>query len=159
MLMSHFRDIFAHTPEICYPAAGFEILNPPEQVVIDDSEFFTTTFRKSDNVTGTRDERGYWSWTADGNWYAPEDERGPVRRRPTPCTSCMSSPRCRTRRAPAATRTSAATSFGRLMPVVKTSLRPGFDDGRTDSQRRRRGDSGGPAEPPPAAKQRAAPAT
>ncbi len=76
LMCAHFRDIFSHTPEICYPAAGFETLNPPEQVVIDDSEFFTTTFRKSDTVSGTRDERGYWSWSADGKWYAPEDQRG-----------------------------------------------------------------------------------
>ena len=25
--------------------------------------------------TGTQDERGYWSWTSDGNWLAPKNER------------------------------------------------------------------------------------
>jgi hypothetical protein len=75
LMCARFTDIFAHSPDRCYPAAGFEMLNPPEQVVIDDSEWFTTTFRKTDQVTGTHDERGYWSWTADGKWYAPDNER------------------------------------------------------------------------------------
>ena len=75
LMCARFRDVFFHSPDRCYPAAGFEILNPPQQVVIDDSQFFTTTFRKSDPTAGTRDERGYWTWSADGNWSAPTNER------------------------------------------------------------------------------------
>ncbi len=75
LMCARFRDIFYHSPDKCYPAAGFEMLNPPQQRVIDGAEFFTTTFRKTDPATGTHDERGYWTWTADGRWLAPKDER------------------------------------------------------------------------------------
>jgi hypothetical protein len=75
LMCARFRDIFYHSPDLCYPAAGFEMLNPPQQVVIDEAEFFTTTFRKTDPATGTHDERGYWTWTADGRWSAPSNAR------------------------------------------------------------------------------------
>jgi len=75
LMCARFRDIFSHSPDRCYPAAGFEMLNPPEQVIIDEAQFFTTTFRKSDPTTGTHDERGYWTWTSDGKWLAPSNER------------------------------------------------------------------------------------
>jgi hypothetical protein len=51
------------------------MLNQPQQEVIGDAQFFTTTFRKTDPATGTHDERGYWTWTADGKWSAPTNER------------------------------------------------------------------------------------
>ena len=75
LMCARFRDIFYHSPDKCYPAAGFEMLNPPQQEVIDDAVFFTTTFRKTDPATGTHDERGYWSWTSNGKWLAPTNER------------------------------------------------------------------------------------
>jgi hypothetical protein len=75
LMCARFRQIFSHSPDLCYPAAGFEMMNPPQQEVIDNAEFFTTTFRKSDPVTGTHDERGYWTWTSDGKWQAPKNER------------------------------------------------------------------------------------
>lgn len=75
LMCARFRDIFYHSPDRCYPAAGFEMLNPPQQDVIGDAQFFTTTFRKSDAATGTHDERGYWAWTSDGRWLAPTNER------------------------------------------------------------------------------------
>ncbi len=79
IMCARFRDVFYHTPDRCYPAAGFEMLSEPQHEVIvlsngKDAEFFTTTFRKSE-VTGTHEERGYWSWTADGTWKAPSQEK------------------------------------------------------------------------------------
>ncbi len=78
LMCARFRDIFYHTPERCYPAAGFELLSQPQREVFDingkEAQFFTTTFRKSE-PTGTHEERGYWSWTVDGNWLAPTNEK------------------------------------------------------------------------------------
>lgn len=79
IMCARFRDIFYHTPDRCYPAAGFEMLNEPQREVIDlagggEAQFFTTTFRKSE-PTGTHEERGFWSWSADGEWLAPSNEK------------------------------------------------------------------------------------
>lgn len=73
------RDVFYHTPERCYPAAGFDMQAEPVQEVIETSdgkpaEFFTATFTKSE-PTGTHSERGYWSWSGDGTWLAPKNHK------------------------------------------------------------------------------------
>jgi EpsI family protein len=72
------RDIFYHTPERCYPAAGFDMQGEPQQEVLEigntTAEFFTTSFLKSE-PTGTHAERGYWSWTGDGKWIAPRNPK------------------------------------------------------------------------------------
>jgi hypothetical protein len=71
-------DIFHHTPDRCYPAAGFDMQGEPQKEVFEvgdgKAEFFTTTFLKSE-PSGTHRERGYWSWTADGEWIAPRNPR------------------------------------------------------------------------------------
>ncbi|MEX0678964.1 MAG: exosortase-associated EpsI family protein [Pirellulales bacterium] len=78
MMCARFRDVFYHTPDRCYPAAGFEMQSEPQHQVFDinnkEAQFFTTTFLKSE-PTGTHAERGYWSWTADGTWLAPTNEK------------------------------------------------------------------------------------
>ncbi len=74
LMCARFRDVFYHTPDRCYPAAGFEMQSQPQREVIDDSQFFTTTFLKSE-PTGTHAERGYWSWSVDGEWLAPTNEK------------------------------------------------------------------------------------
>jgi len=153
LMCAHFRDIFSHTPEICYPAAGFEILNPPEQVVIDDSEFFTTTFRKSDNVNGTRDERGYWSWSADGKWYAPEDERGRFagERALYKLYVFTTVP---TREGARSDKDISSDFIRAFMPAVQTALRPGFER----VERIRKGEEVADAELTPAAPAKSEPA-
>ena len=74
LMCARFRDVFYHTPDRCYPAAGFEMQSQPQRDVIDGAHFFTTTFLKSE-PTGTHAERGYWSWSADGEWLAPTNEK------------------------------------------------------------------------------------
>ncbi len=78
LMCARYRDIFNHAPDRCYPAAGFEMMGKPQREAFDvgdaEAQFFTTTFRKSD-PTGTQEERGYWSWTSDGTWLAPTNER------------------------------------------------------------------------------------
>jgi Protein of unknown function (DUF3485) len=73
------RDIFYHTPERCYPAAGFDMQGDPQQVAYElpnntQAEFFTTSFLKSE-PTGTHAEKGFWSWTGDGKWIAPRNPK------------------------------------------------------------------------------------
>ncbi len=78
LMCARYRDIFNHAPDRCYPAAGFEMMSEPQHQVFDigdtKAEFFSTSFRKSE-PTGTHEERGYWSWTSDGTWLAPKNER------------------------------------------------------------------------------------
>jgi hypothetical protein len=68
------RDMFSHTPERCYPAAGFERGGTQDKTTIDgvEGEFFTNTYIKSD-PSGTTNLRIYWAWTPDGAWEAPDD--------------------------------------------------------------------------------------
>ena len=78
MICARQRDIFYHTPERCYPAAGFDMQGEPQQEVLEigntTAEFFTTSFLKSE-PSGTHAERGYWSWTGDGKWIAPRNPK------------------------------------------------------------------------------------
>lgn len=71
-------DVFYHTPDRCYPAAGFSSGGDPVRQVIDvpggKAEFYTTTFTKQE-PSRTEEIRIYWSWSADGSWIAPDSEK------------------------------------------------------------------------------------
>jgi hypothetical protein len=79
IMCARFQDIFYHTPDRCYPAAGFEMQSEPQREVFDlpgggEAQFFSTSFLKSE-PTGTHGERGFWSWTSDGEWLAPTNAK------------------------------------------------------------------------------------
>ena len=78
LICARLEDIFFHTPDRCYQAAGFEMQGEPQLEVFEigdkTAEFFTTTFLKSEPA-GTHSERGYWSWSGDGTWVAPTNQR------------------------------------------------------------------------------------
>ena len=79
IICARLQDVFYHTPDRCYPAAGFEMQGDPHAEVIDcagdvSAEFFTTSFLKSE-ATGTHTERGFWSWSGDGQWVAPKNPK------------------------------------------------------------------------------------
>jgi hypothetical protein len=79
LICARLRDVFYHTPDRCYPAAGFEMMGDPQPEVFEignneTAEFFTTTFLKSE-PTGTHSERGFWSWSGDGKWIAPKNPK------------------------------------------------------------------------------------
>ena len=79
IICARLRDVFYHTPDRCYPAAGFEMLGDPQPEVFEigkgeTAEFFTTTFLKSE-PSGTHSERGFWSWSGDGKWIAPKNPK------------------------------------------------------------------------------------
>ncbi len=73
------QDLTYHTPDRCYPAAGFDMQGIPQREVIElpggkQAQFFAVNFRKSE-PTGTHAERGFWSWTGDGEWLAPDNTK------------------------------------------------------------------------------------
>ena len=88
LIVGHGRPISAHTPNICYRSAGFEMRAPESSlypmVFPDQPEapFLTNTFFKED-VTGRRLIRVFWSWynpKADEDlstveWEAPSNSR------------------------------------------------------------------------------------
>lgn len=70
------QDMFYHSPDRCYPAAGFEQgaqpINKEFETPVGPAEFKTATFIKSD-PSGTQNRRIYWSWCATGKWEAPKE--------------------------------------------------------------------------------------
>jgi hypothetical protein len=82
LIVGHSRDICRHTPNICYPYAGFRQESPQIRHEVpmegkDPAQFFTAKFIK-ENATGRIAERVFWAWNhPDTNkWEAPEDARG-----------------------------------------------------------------------------------
>ncbi len=67
LIVGHARDVTAHTPNICYPASGFEAratedsLYPMSFEGQPTTPFLTNTFLKED-VTGQHLVRVFWSW-------------------------------------------------------------------------------------------------
>jgi EpsI family protein len=78
MICGRLQDITYHTPDRCYPAAGFEMQSEPQAEVLEvgdkTAEFLTTSFLKSE-PTGSHVERGYWSWSGDGSWKTPKNPK------------------------------------------------------------------------------------
>lgn len=69
------HDASGHTPDRCYPGAGFEIAESEhrQSIPLQDgrtAETFTGTFRKSGTTL-----RVYWTYGVDGKWVAPQIAR------------------------------------------------------------------------------------
>ncbi len=69
------HDASGHTPDRCYPGAGFEIAETEHRLTVplaDDrtAEVFTGTFRKSGQTL-----RVFWTYGVDGRWVAPQIAR------------------------------------------------------------------------------------
>jgi len=67
--------ISAHTPDRCYPAAGFDPVGETTREHIDfetgDAEFGVSNFTKTDS-SGPQKLRVYWAYASeDGKWLAP----------------------------------------------------------------------------------------
>jgi hypothetical protein len=68
-------DASGHTPDRCYPGAGFEIAETEHRQTIPladgrSAETFTGTFRKSGQTL-----RVFWTYGVDGRWVAPQIAR------------------------------------------------------------------------------------
>ena len=79
IICGRLQDVTYHTPDRCYPAAGFEMLGPPQREVVelptgDKAQFFATNFTKSE-PTGTHSERRILKFAGNGNWQAPDDAK------------------------------------------------------------------------------------
>ena len=78
IVCGRFDDVFAHTPDRCYPAAGFESGGDTTQhsveIGTEVAEFKTATYLKAD-PGGNQNLRIYWSFCANGPWIAPEQHR------------------------------------------------------------------------------------
>jgi len=69
------HDASGHTPDRCYPGAGFEIAEAEHRLTIPtadggNAEVFTGTFRKSGQTL-----RLLWTYGVDGRWLAPQIAR------------------------------------------------------------------------------------
>lgn len=69
------RDASGHTPDRCYPGAGFEIAETEHRQTVPladgrSAEVFTGTFRKSGQVL-----RVFWTYGLEGRWVAPQIAR------------------------------------------------------------------------------------
>jgi len=69
------HDASGHTPDRCYPGAGFEIAEAEhrQSIPLDDgrkAETFTGTFRKTGQTL-----RVFWTYGVDGRWMAPQIAR------------------------------------------------------------------------------------
>jgi len=87
LIIGHGRDISAHTPDICYPASGFEArakessLFPLVVPGLPETPFLTNTFYKEDQLSGRQLIRVFWTWfnpethTDSVVWEAPTNSR------------------------------------------------------------------------------------
>jgi hypothetical protein len=66
-----------HTPDVCYAASGYEILNQERLKLpadISEGEFWTTKLRRT-NSTEDQRLRIFWSWSDGDAWSVPENPR------------------------------------------------------------------------------------
>ena len=75
IICGHSRDTAVHTPNICYPRAGYTQLEKPATKYSFDAEieneFYTATFRAKDQDGGGI-VRVFWGWATDPKWVAPD---------------------------------------------------------------------------------------
>ena len=75
MICGASRSVSVHTPEACYPGAGFLMEGKTQTYTIhtesSKAEFTTAVFVKSE-ASGTQRLRLFWAWNAEGVWEAPD---------------------------------------------------------------------------------------
>jgi hypothetical protein len=71
--------VSVHTPEVCYPGAGFSMLGEPRRTTFRSGtsspcEFLNARFGVK--KAGVEERlQVYWAWSGDGTWTAPENPR------------------------------------------------------------------------------------
>jgi hypothetical protein len=77
----------AHTPDLCYGGAGYQIVALPVPQLVSfgaatsPAEFKRATFEKPETARGGQ-LLIYWSWSATGSWQAPDNPRLTFARQP-----------------------------------------------------------------------------
>jgi len=85
MICGMSRSVAKHTPDACYPGAGFRPVGDIQSYAMpaaDDSQFDTAVFTK-ETAKATETRRVFWAWNKDGKWEAPNSPRRAYRG-PTP---------------------------------------------------------------------------
>lgn len=71
--------VAVHTPDVCYLGAGYKLRGDVTRQTLSLKDGSTAVFWVGDFVktsaTGSETFRVRWSWTADGNWQAPDYPR------------------------------------------------------------------------------------
>jgi len=72
--------IAAHTPDVCYAGAGFELCGPTERYSLPRSPSqpaaeFQNALMSRPGVPLPSVQRIYWSWSVDGRWQVPRNPR------------------------------------------------------------------------------------
>ncbi len=78
--------VAAHTPDVCYPGAGYRLKAAPAPFTLDygggaAAGFKTARFRRDAEV-GAEELRIFWSWSAGSGWSAPDNPRWSFARHP-----------------------------------------------------------------------------
>jgi hypothetical protein len=72
--------ISVHTPEVCFPGAGYKMVEEPRSISFSlgdgqpGAEFKTARFVRPDSLDNSEME-AFWAWTTDGHWQAPNYPR------------------------------------------------------------------------------------
>ena len=81
LIVGHARDIIRHTPDICYPSAGFRPQSSKLKHTVDygdgqNGQFYTSKYLKED-ATSRQSVRVYWAWNHPDmkKWEAPSNPR------------------------------------------------------------------------------------
>lgn len=72
-----------HTPDVCYPSSGYELVEGPAPHTLSNNQAKETTIEAQfQRATFRKDEAGvaryvtvHWAWSADGAWGAPDYPR------------------------------------------------------------------------------------
>lgn len=74
MICGASRNVAVHTPDACYPGAGFRPESENQKYSVktgeSEAEFFTNVFLREE-PTGTQRLRVFWAWNVDGHWESP----------------------------------------------------------------------------------------
>jgi Protein of unknown function (DUF3485) len=81
LMCGHRSRIAVHPPEVCYRAAGYEVVEPAVRYLVkptpgqkERAEFRTTRFSAPGRASAKNGLRIFWSWNAAGEWQAPDGD-------------------------------------------------------------------------------------
>ncbi len=124
-------DVFFHTPDRCYPAAGFETNGDVTQQSIETgsgvADFKTAMFLKAD-PGGNQNLRVYWTFNANGEWVAPAEHRWSFAGQRAMYKVYVVSPI--TGRESAVDKNPAVDFIQVLIPELNKAIEPAFQEGR-----------------------------
>jgi exosortase len=118
--------VSVHTPEICYPGAGYEIVQAhPVKIQVgaeSGGDFVMADFERRETIPADR-LRIYWSWNASGTWSVPESPR--IVFAPHPVVYKLYLISAVTKYREQSTEDGMADFLGQLLPELRAVLFPG----------------------------------